>query len=201
MIERSLNQMRVQSRLAMSNVAYSKFGTIANYNPDNYTVTVTLRPEDPDNPERSLTGWIPYAALWGGNGWGLFAPPTLGDQCSVHFVEGSYDGAFATAVFFNQNLPPQNVPSGEFWLVHQAGATLKFTNDGNVTLSSTDTITVDAPTVNIGNISAGSLEKLLNSVAQSVYNGHTHPQSGGGDTGAPTQQMGSSSLTTALEAN
>jgi hypothetical protein len=37
------------------------------------------------------------------------------------------------------------VPSGEFWLVHQSGSYLKFTNDGDVLMNAARNMTLSAP--------------------------------------------------------
>lgn len=57
---------------------------------------------------------------------------------------------------------------------------------------------VTAPAVNLGAASGG--KTIATSDFITLYNTHTHPQSGGGNTSAPTQQGGSSHKTAAVKA-
>ena len=120
-MKRLLNVMRIQAQMAMSDVTYVKTGMVSGYNPDNFTVKVTLQPEDVE------TGWLPLLSPWVGNGWGMFCAPAYGDQMEVQFEQGSSEAAFACMRFFNDTARPLPAPSGEFWLVH-VGADRKLTH-------------------------------------------------------------------------
>jgi hypothetical protein len=184
-----MNAMRLQARLAMSNLAFTRMGTVTAFDPTTYTIQAQIQPVDIDNPQLSLTGFIPLTSPWTGNGWGMFVPPTIGAACLLFFTEASYDSPIAGAMAFNQENLPLAVPSGEFWLVHESGSYIKLTNDGNISIS--------AAIVNLGDISAGNLQKLLNASAANVFNNHTHP--GNGE--PPEQLMGSDNMTNYTEAN
>jgi hypothetical protein len=127
-VNQILNEVK---KLAQSHqVAYMRVGTVVSYDSSNYTVKVRLQPED------AITGWLPLVSTWVGNGWGLFSPPSVGDQLEVQFHDGDFDAGVACQRFFNDSSRPLSVPSGEFWLVHSSGSMLKLTNEGKVLLGS-----------------------------------------------------------------
>jgi len=106
---------------------------------------------------------------------------------------------------------PLPVSSGEFWLVHKTGSFLKLTNDGKVSINGNAEIDITAPIINIGSTTGSSavsigdlvsaLTGVMNDVAISVYNSHTHNQAGGGITAVPNQLLDSTALTQNLKAN
>lgn len=200
MIEKLLNQMRVQARMALSNLAFTRMGKITNFDPNNYTVKVIIEPSDPEDPNASLTGWIPLASQWVGNGWGMFAPPAIGAACLVHFSEASFQGAIVSLLNFNNSYRPVSVDAGEFWLLHETGSFIKLQNNGNIEVFGNSTVNINAENVHVGNISAGNLKKLLTEAAADIYNMHTHVTPSG-TSDAPTQQMTSSEMTQHTEAN
>jgi hypothetical protein len=140
-IQGLLNIIRRECQRVLAQRPTTRMGIVDTYDPALYCAKVRLQPEDPDHPERSLTGFLPIASEWVGNGWGLVCPPTAGDVVDVHFQEGGKNAGYISKRFFSSvTLPPMvssaGAPSGEFWLVHQSGSFLKFTNDGKVTINS-----------------------------------------------------------------
>ena len=196
----------MQAAIQQNGITYTGVGQVTAYDPANYYAQVQLLSETDDEPALQ-TGWIPIGTAWMGNGWGLFAPPNIGDIVAVHFQEGNLQNGFVGMRIYNQTSPPTEVQSGEFWLIHSSGAFIKLTNDHKLSISSPLEVNITAPTVNIGNATVnlgntvGTLTALLNGLAQSVYNTHTHDISGGGVTLAPNQTMDSSTLTTNVQAN
>jgi hypothetical protein len=220
-VDKFLNIVRMHSQLANSSRTFSCLGVITGYDPNNYLVTVELYGATDDAPALQ-TGSIPLFSPWVGNGWGLFAPPNLGDIVEVHFQEGSVQNAYACLRCYNNNFRPLSVASGEFWLVHQSGSFVKLTNDGKlllngnveldltspvIKLTATTQIDLTAPIINInsGDVSLGNLNDaltgLMNNIAINVYNEHTHNVVGGGITDAPNQLLDTSALTTNVKAN
>lgn len=67
-------------------------------------------------------------------------------------------------------------------------AQLTIHSDGNITISCPFVVTVDAPTINLGQ---GTMERILTDVAAQVYNNHTHGgvQGGSSHTSTPDQQI------------
>jgi len=193
--------MKQIAQQSISNMAYAKWGVIQSFDAATWTAKVQLQPIDQDNPELSTTNSLPVLSPWVGNGWGLFAPPLIGSICLVNFIDTSWSVGVVVAFSFNQSNAPLSVPGGEFWLVHQAGSSIKMTNNGDIEISSNQNVQVNAENVTIGKMSAGNLKALLNEVAQGVYNGHTHVDSMSGTTSAPTQQMDATSLTSHTKAN
>ncbi|QIY81513.1 phage baseplate assembly protein V [Chromobacterium violaceum] len=105
----------------------SRKGTISAYDPGNYAVKVLLQPDGVE------TGWIQLDAVGVGNGWGLACGPQIGDEVSVEFTRGNTNAGSVVSRHFNDENVPIGPPSGETWMVHKTGASLKLTNDGNVT--------------------------------------------------------------------
>jgi phage baseplate assembly protein gpV len=134
-------------------------GLVTSYDPNTYTAKVTLQPSGIE------TGSIPVKTLWLGNLWGLFCPPSNGDQVEVIFEDGLVECGTIHGGIFSDQQRPLPVPQGEFWLVHQSGSSLKFTNDmavsinsagalnitvaGNASLVAAGTVTVQGSTINL----------------------------------------------------
>lgn len=123
------NAMRLQVQRAIAGRQTQRYGEVTAYNPNNYTARVKLQ------PEQITTGWLPIACAWAGNGWGMFAPPIIGQQVAVGFFDGSLNAGFVDCYFPNNVERNLATPSGEFWLVHKKGAFFKLTNDGKLTFT------------------------------------------------------------------
>lgn len=136
------NRMRGEAQRVADGSAEPLMGIVTGYDPTQYAVKVKLMPEGAFPPESGVleTDWVPLAAPVVGSGWGLFTPPSLGDQVHVSFVDGEHGSAVVTGRVFdltNQPLPadaPSGVPSGEVWLVHKSNNRISFGNDGTVTV-------------------------------------------------------------------
>lgn len=133
------NVMRQETQMAVSHLAFSRTGTVQNYDPDRHAVRVLIQPEG------ILTGYIPVKEPWVGNGWGMYAPPSIGDVVDVEFLQGSKDSSGAGLRYYSAKTKPLSVPSGEFWLVHKTGSLLKLHNDGSVEVSAKTNMTLSAP--------------------------------------------------------
>jgi uncharacterized protein involved in type VI secretion and phage assembly len=127
MMNHLMNQVTVRAQ--QQGAADVKMGVVRSYSPDRFAVQVDLQPEGVS------TGWIPLKSPFVGNGWGMFCAPSIGDVVEVDFQEGDGGVPRAGLRFFNDDNRPLAVPSGEFWLVHKSGASIKATNDGKITLS------------------------------------------------------------------
>jgi hypothetical protein len=60
------------------------------------------------------------------------------------FFGADLEAGFVEALLYNDVDRPLSVPSGEFWLVHQSGSFLKFTDDGNVSVNAAHDLVVNA---------------------------------------------------------
>lgn len=160
-------------QLAQSNqIALMRVGTVASYDPTNYCVKVTLQPEG------VTTGWLPLVSAWVGNGWGMFSPPSIGDQIEVQFHDGDFDAGVACQRFFTDVNRPLTVPSGEFWLVHKSGSFVKLLSDGSISSKGTWNHQGD---INVSGTVTGTTDVVGGGKSLKT---HTHPV-GGGNTGAP----------------
>lgn len=208
MIDKFLNIMRQQASLVNNSIASTAIGKIVAYDQVQHYASVELYPADTDDALSSpmVTGMMPIFSPWVGSGWGMFSPPSIGDIVEVHFQEGSLQNGYIGMKTWNLNHPPLSVPSGEWWLVHQSGSSIKLTNDGKVSIQSGLEIDITAPIVNVsgGSVNLGdlgdTLTGLMNDVAIGVYNTHTHDVPDG-VSDAPNQLLTGSALTTNVMAN
>lgn len=145
MIRQLRNHMALAAQLAQGERAESCPAEVVSYDPGTASARVRLLPIDPDNPDRSLTGWLPVTSPWVGNGWGMDAPVSPGDQVEVQFFGGEIDNGYICARLFSDQQRPTGAQSGEFFLTHASGSKLQFHNDGTVTLISAGTLTSQAP--------------------------------------------------------
>ena len=129
MIDAMRNQMRLEAQRALAHKTFARVGIITNYDPAHYAARVLLQPEG------IMTGYLPVTTPWVGNGWGFYAPPSPGDHVEVHFQQGGREAGFIVNRFYSTKTVPLPVPSGEFWMVHQSGSTIRFTNDGDVIIT------------------------------------------------------------------
>jgi phage baseplate assembly protein V len=139
------NQMRAAAQLAQGGAEQTKIGIVTSYDPGLAAARVRLQPEDPDNPDTTLTGWLPVASGWVGDGWGIDAPVSPGDQVEVKYVGAEIENGYIAGRFFSDSVRPTGAKSGEFFLTHKSGSKLHFHNDGTVTLVSAGTLTSQAP--------------------------------------------------------
>jgi len=206
------NAMRLQGLRASGARTSSRIGIVTSYDPTNYSVVATLEPDGVQ------TGWLSFASFWVGNGWGMYAPPSIGLRISVELIDGDLDAGFAELSLFDNDNRPLEVQSGEFWLVHKSGAYFKLLNTGAVTFSDSKgatvtmngdgTITSRASTwnhtgdVNVtGKVSATSDitssggnvsdQKSSMQTMRNEHNEHAHTgvQTGGGMSATPTVTM------------
>ncbi len=147
--------------------AQPRLATVSSVDPATYTARVMVQPEG------LLSGWLPIAGAWVGNGWGVACAPAAGDQVIVLWQEGDAEQGLIIGRLWSQTAPPPAAPSGEFWLVHSSGTYLKLRNDGSME-SSAGTWTHHGNIVVTGDVSDGQ-GKL--STLRNDYNKHTHPPS------------------------
>lgn len=201
------NAVRMQAQATGKSTARAKIGEISSYD-GQMNVKVMFQPEEVESE------WMPLGCIGIGSGWGVAVGPNIGDQVLVEFPEGDVESGVVTARIFSVAQPAIPVPAGEIWMVHEAGSSLKFLSDGEVKLStagnltanvtgnasitSTGNATVTAPSISLGAMGQ-SLLALVTSAFESLFNGHTHPDAQGGNTGAPNQQMGAGHLTTTVK--
>lgn len=145
----------------------ARLGTVTSVDPDTYTARVAIQPEN------VLSGWLPIASLWVGNGWGLACPPSPGDQVLVISHEGDSQQGLLIGRIWSKAAKPVAATSGEFWMVHEKGSYLKLLNDGSIE-SCTGTWTHHGDFIATGNVydAHGSVASL-----RIHYNEHTHPPS------------------------
>ena len=103
-----------------------RYGTVTSVNPTTSTARVKLQPEG------VLSGWLPILSPWVGDGWGMYCPPTPGDQVLVLAQEGDAEHGIIVGRAFSNTQTPPATPVGELWLVHTSGSFIKLQNDGTI---------------------------------------------------------------------
>ena len=183
------NRVRRDAKEEVADRAVTRLAIIDGFDPGQYVARVRFQPDD------KLSGWFPVMTPWRGNGWGLFCPPSYGDQVQVVFQDDDQGTATVCLRAYSNQARPLPVNPGEFWLVHQSGAFLKLTNDGKLLLNS-------SVELDVGNLGQ-PLHQLVTDALVSLFNGHTHGgvAPGSGNSGVPNQQMGQGQLTQTLKGN
>jgi hypothetical protein len=143
LLNRLRNNMRQEAQRVSASISMPRAGIVANYDPTRHAVRVLLQPEG------ILTGYLPVKEPWVGNGWGMYAPPSPGQVVDVHFQQGGKEAGYVQGGFYSAKTKPLSCPAGEFWLVHQSGTALKFTNDGNVLISAAGDLRLEGNNVKI----------------------------------------------------
>ena len=136
------NIMRREAARQGSQQALPKRGVVTNYDPNTYSAKVLVQPEGYE------TGFIPIGTEWVGSGWGLYCPPTAGDEVEINYQEGGKNAPYIGKRFYGNLAPPLAVPSGEFWLVDKNGNYFKFSGN-KVKINGDVEIDVTTPTINI----------------------------------------------------
>lgn len=157
-MEQLLNAMRAQAGRQAGMIADSRMARVTSYDPKTYSCTVKILPEGDfqEDGDTSDTGWIPVQTMWSGPGWGVYCPPSIGDQVFVSHAEGDAGAGQIIGRVFDIDHLPLAVESGEFWMVHASGSFFKFTNDGAVALNAAAGMTMNV-TGNLAATVSGSI--------------------------------------------
>lgn len=170
-MDRFVNALKLRASRLDLRSAQPRFGTVTSVNVDKALARVVLQPEG------VLSGWLPILSSWTGSGWGMFCPPSLGDQVLVVAQEGLAEHGVIIGGAFSDSHKPPPVPVGELWLVHKSGSHLKLKNDGSITIKGD--LHVDGEVFDRD----GSLSGL-----RYTYNHHRHTGGGNGLTSYPSPQ-------------
>jgi len=172
MIQDLMEAARRDARQVLGERATTRIGIVDGYDPTNYAARVRLQPED------VATGWLPIMAPQVGNGFGVYAPPNIGDQVVVAFQEGGHEAGIVLGSLYSAEDRPLEVPAGQVWIVSQAGLALRIAEDrleivapGGVAI--TGNVTVNGAVTATDDVKAGSISLKT----------HRHANSGGTGTG------------------
>lgn len=156
-----INAMKSHAAALDGMAGQARFGLVASVDPARGTARVRLQPED------VLTGWLPVLSPWVGNGWGLVAPLSAGDQVLVVAQEGDAEHGVIVGAAFSLQRPPPVAAPGELLLRHATGTSLRLANDGTVRVQGDLHVEGDVFDRH------GPLDRL-----RQRYDGHTHPFGG-----------------------
>jgi len=182
---RDLIQREVER--ALRRRGWPRIGLVDSYDPNRHAVKVKFADED------KLSGWVPIGSAWTGNGWGLHMAPVVGAQVVVAYHDGDTNAGFVSHQLFSRTDNPLVVPSGDMWLQHQNGNSIKLHASGLVEIVSEN--------VQIGQ-SGANFHQLLHDAFVDLFNDHTHNgvQAGGDVSGTPVQQITQDELTQNIRA-
>ena len=176
-MDQFLNAVKAHAAALDRAQGQARFGLVTSVDPTRYAARVTLQPEG------VLTGWLPILTAWTGAGWGIVCPPSPGDQVLVLAQEGDADNGVIVGASFSDSAQAPAGTSGELWLVHKSGTSLKLTNAGGVWIQGDLHVTGTIyATGDVGD-GVGSLARL-----RADYDAHTHFDSLHGLTTIPDRQ-------------
>lgn len=169
-MERLFNIIKQHAGALDQGSSQPRFATVTSVNAPAATARVTLQPEG------VLSGWLPILSPWIGAGWGLWSPPSPGDQVLVLAQEGNAEHGVIIGRAFSATQTPPGTPVGELWLYHSSGSFIKLQNDGTIQMHGDLHVAGDVYD------QGGSLSRL-----RDHYDAHTHNDSRGGTTTVANQ--------------
>ncbi|MDZ5448964.1 phage baseplate assembly protein V [Labrys sp. ZIDIC5] len=102
-----------------------KAATITSYDPKRHAIKATIQPDGFE------TGWFPHSVAHVGNGFGIVAGPTPGDQIMVGFIDGDLESPVNLGRVHSDKERPPVAESGEV-VIQSKGVTIKIDKDGNI---------------------------------------------------------------------
>jgi phage baseplate assembly protein gpV len=178
-MDRFWNAVKARAGALDGLAGVARFGLVSSFDPVAYAARVMLQPEN------ILSGWLPILSAWVGNGWGLAAPLTPGDQVLVIAQEADAEhGVIIGSVWSAVDTAP-GTPSGELWLQHQSGSFLKLHNDGTIAMQAA-TVNVTGNLVVTGDISDQNGAHGTLAALRDAHDEHVHADPQGGVTGLPS---------------
>lgn len=193
------NEIRREAGRVLGTLSLLRMGLVSSYDPQRYAARVRLQPDDVE------TGWLPIAVPVVGNGFGLFAPPAVGDQVVVGFQEGSVEAGVVLGALYSDDDRPvvQGIggcPSGEVRLVNRTGARVRILGDGTVEirvkagtqarLNPDGSVDIHGTELRVG-AEGGAFQRLVDERFVALFNQHVH-----GNSPPPTPQMSVGAHTT-----
>lgn len=164
MSDQLFNIIRREVQRCIGQLAGSKTAIVDSYDPARHAARVFVLPEmDPalnsglPADDQKVSGWLPIAVQWMGNGWGEVSPVGKGDQVAVVFTDMDRNSGIIVGRLFDQrNPPPQGAPYGERWFVHKTGAFIKLKNDGSIQAAAPNGMAVNVSGSSTGLMVTGS---------------------------------------------
>lgn len=178
-MERFLNMVKARAGGLDGLAGVARFGLVTSFDPNTYAARVMIQPEN------ILSGWLPVLSNWVGNGWGLVAPLTPGDQVLVLSQEAESEHGVIIGSVWSSVDKPLSVPSGELWLQHQSGSFIKLSNNGTIAMQASQ-VTITGNLIVSGDISDQNAAHGTVAKLRSAHDSHTHPDPQGGNTGTPS---------------
>lgn len=188
-------------------------GFVSSYDPSSHRVRCIVPSWfNPGSSELTLTGWIPLASQWTGNGWGMqFAPfggatqtnPTGGEQVLLTVYSDRNGTYIGTALLWSDKVAVAlpTLAAGEGVLKHSSGSALYFRADGSVLIQSAAGLTATVGGDLTATVTGGLTATVEGSVSVTTQQSATINATGGATVTsaasvvveAPSVELGSSS--------
>jgi phage baseplate assembly protein V len=178
-IDRFWNAVKAQAGGLDGLAGVARFGLVSSFDPAAYAARVMVQPEN------VLSGWLPVLSAWVGNGWGLAAPLTPGDQVLLLAQEADAEHGVILGCVWSAVDKPAGATSGELWLQHQSGSFVKLKNDGTIAMQAS-TVNIAGNLVVTGDISDRNGANGTLAALRNAHDTHAHPDPQGGISGLPT---------------
>ena len=128
--------------------------------------------------------------------YGYTSVPLAGAEAAAIFVGGNRDHGIIVATE-DRRFRLKDLAPGEVALYTDEGDKIHFKRGGTIRIEAATKVIIDSPLVKVlGDLEVtGDITDRLGTGGDSmdgmraIYNTHDHPESGGGDTGDPNQQM------------
>lgn len=133
-----LHAMRSEAARLDRLAADPRMGIITSYDPKTHRAKAKYMPEDAMQDAVAESGWLPIATPLVGSGFGVYSPPSPGEQVYIIHLEHSQGGGIIVGRVNSQDAPPPEVPAGEIWMVHKSGTVLKLLNSGEMLMQHKD---------------------------------------------------------------
>ena len=148
-LEELLNLVRREIERSLLRIARPRAGTVTSYDPARHAVQVQWPEEVAEDGSVQQSPWIPIKVTSLGSGWGMAHGPAIGSQALVDFLDGNPGTPFVSGFLPSLAEVPPSAASGETWLVHSTGSTIKLTNDGGALMLADTEAIVSGQTVDI----------------------------------------------------
>lgn len=113
----------------LSRQAHMRVGVVTSYDPNRHAIKAKQQPEGHE------TGWMPIGTPHVGNGIGIVAGATPGDQVILGYHEGDIESPVVLGRIHSDQARPPAVKSGEV-VVQTSGSMIKMDQAGNLTQTS-----------------------------------------------------------------
>ena len=146
-IDELVNTIMQAAQMQAAGREFFVTGFVSSYNPETHCVRCIVPSWiNPGSSDAVMTGWVPLATPWAGNGFGLQAAPyggatqenpTGGEQVVLQILSDDNGTYIGSGMLWSQKAAPAltTIQPGEAIMKHTSGSFLYFKADGSVALN------------------------------------------------------------------